>query len=75
MATIAISRKEEVRSYILEAADILRRQVDTIVADYNDEPVTGIYITLRVSTPDMIPELTVEKSYASVRKDLCENKK
>ena len=72
---MAINRKEEVKSYILEAADILRRQADNIVADYDSEPITGVNISLRVGTPDMIPELCIEKSYASVRKDLYENSK
>ena len=56
---------QEYRSYIIEAADILKRKVDEIVEDINKEEVGDIYISLSLSI-DSLPCLNIQKNYFPV---------
>ena len=59
--------REQARSCLIESADIIKRQADEIVSDFEDENVNEVYITIRVNGCD-VPSLEIQKSYIPVRR-------
>jgi len=57
-----IFEREQLKECIKEAADILHRKADAIVADVEDEIVTDISVTMFIR-PGEAPTIEIGKSY------------
>lgn len=58
-------QREFVENSIIEAGNIMIRKAHEITKDFSDERVTSIWLSINI-TPDSIPEINIEKTYAAV---------
>ena len=58
--------KEKLKDCVHEAADILHRKADEIVADIDNEKVTGISVTMFIN-PGEVPTIEISKSYSACK--------
>lgn len=53
---------QDVKAYINEASEILKRKADDIARDFDEEKVNEVYITLRIDVND-VPSLEIQRTY------------